>query len=123
MINKMAKYKRILIKIGTQLITDKNKNIDESIIKNIVDQVSHLIKLEMQVLIVTSGAVAVGKSILSNHKSKITISKKTLAYKQALASLGQAPLINLYSKYFEKHGLIVGQALISRGDLQIVWGI
>jgi len=118
MINKMAKYKRILIKIGTQLITDKNKNIDESIIKNIVDQVSHLIKLEMQVLIVTSGAVAVGKSILSNHKSKITISKKTLAYKQALASLGQAPLINLYSKYFEKHGLIVGQALISRGDLQ-----
>ena len=114
----MTKYKRILVKIGTQLITNKNKNIDESIIEKIVDQVSDLIKHDIQVLIVTSGAVAVGKSILSSHKSNLTTNKKSVAYKQTLASLGQAPLINLYSEYFKKHNLIVGQALISRGDLR-----
>jgi glutamate 5-kinase len=114
----MAEHKRILVKIGTQLITNKNKNIDESIIETIVDQVSILIKKNIQVLIVTSGAVASGKSILKSQKSDLNISKKTLTYKQTLASLGQAPLINLYSKYFQKHNLIVGQALISRSDLQ-----
>ena len=114
----MVEHKRILVKIGTQLITNKNKNIDESIIETIVDQVSILIKKNIQVLIVTSGAVASGKSILKSQKSDLNISKKTLTYKQTLASLGQAPLINLYSKYFQKHNLIVGQALISRSDLQ-----
>jgi|TARA_B100001750_G_scaffold167396_1_gene135875 glutamate 5-kinase len=114
----MTEHKRILVKIGTQLITNKNKNIDESIIEKIVDQVSILIKKNIQVLIVTSGAVASGKSILKTQKSDLRISKKTLTYKQTLASLGQAPLIGLYSKYFQKHNLIVGQALISRSDLQ-----
>ena len=114
----MTEHKRILVKIGTQLITNKNKNIDESIIEKIVDQVSLLIKKNIQVLIVTSGAVASGKSILKTQKSDLRISKKTLTYKQTLASLGQAPLISLYSKYFQKHNLIVGQALISRSDLQ-----
>jgi len=114
----MTEHKRILVKIGTQLITNKNKNIDESIIEKIVDQVSILIKKNIQVLIVTSGAVASGKSILKTQKSDLRISKKTLTYKQTLASLGQAPLISLYSKYFQKHNLIVGQALISRSDLQ-----
>lgn len=114
----MTEHKRILVKIGTQLITNKNKNIDESIIEKIVDQVSLLIKKNIQVLIVTSGAVASGKSILKSHKTDLNISKKTLTYKQTLASLGQAPLINLYSKYFQKHNLVVGQALISRSDLQ-----
>ena len=114
----MTEHKRILVKIGTQLITNKNKNIDESIIEKIVDQVSILIKKNIQVLIVTSGAVASGKSILKTQKSDLKISKKTLTYKQTLASLGQAPLISLYSKYFQKHNLIVGQALISRSDLQ-----
>ena len=114
----MTEHKRILVKIGTQLITNKNKNIDESIIEKIVDQVSILIKKNIQVLIVTSGAVASGKSILKTQKSDLKISKKTLTYKQTLASLGQAPLIGLYSKYFQKHNLIVGQALISRSDLQ-----
>ena len=52
----MTEHKRILVKIGTQLITNKNKNIDESIIEKIVDQVSILIKKNIQVLIVTSGA-------------------------------------------------------------------
>jgi glutamate 5-kinase len=114
----MTEHKRILVKIGTQLITNKNKNIDESIIEKIVDQVSLLIKKNIQVLIVTSGAVASGKSILKTQKTDLNISKKTLTYKQTLASLGQAPLINLYSKYFQKHNLVVGQALISRSDLQ-----
>lgn len=114
----MTEHKRILVKIGTQLITNKNKNIDESIIEKIVDQVSLLIKKNIQVLIVTSGAVASGKSILKSHKTDLNISKKPLIYKQTLASLGQAPLINLYSKYFQKHNLVVGQALISRSDLQ-----
>ena len=114
----MTEHKRILVKIGTQLITNKNKNIDESIIEKIVDQVSLLIKKNIQVLIVTSGAVASGKSILKRQKTDLNISKKTLTYKQTLASLGQAPLINLYSKYFQKHNLVVGQALISRSDLQ-----
>ena len=97
----MTEHKRILVKIGTQLITNKNKNIDESIIEKIVDQVSILIKKNIQVLIVTSGAVASGKSILKTQKSDLRISKKTLTYKQTLASLGQAPLIGLFSKYFQ----------------------
>ena len=72
----MTEHKRILVKIGTQLITNKNKNIDESIIEKIVDQVSILIKKNIQVLIVTSGAVASGKSILKTQKSDLRISKK-----------------------------------------------
>lgn len=112
-IKKLAKAKKIVIKIGSAVIVEKG-SINLSLLKGIVDDTAFLIqKLSKQVVIVSSGAVASGMSIM-NVKNK----PSNIVHQQALAAIGQPELINVYRKLFGNHGITVSQVLITADDIQ-----
>jgi glutamate 5-kinase len=102
--------KRIVIKIGTNVLTTENNRLDTSIIEHIVEQVSELVKKkDKEVIIVTSGAIAAGMQILGWEKRP-----KKINMLQAAASVGQSRLMRTYERLFREEGLNVGQILLTR---------
>ena len=105
-----SNLKRIVIKIGTNVLTTENNRFDTSIIEHIVEQVSELIKKkDKEVIIVTSGAIAAGMQILGWEKRP-----KKINMLQAAASVGQSRLMRTYERLFREEGLNVGQILLTR---------
>lgn len=101
--------KRIVIKIGSSSIT-KNGILDMRTINSIARQVSLLYRLGAEIVIVSSGAVACGRNILSL--------KDTKSSSQIAAIYGQNVLLNSWSQAFRKFNVNVGQVLISEEDLK-----
>lgn len=102
--------KRVVIKIGTNVLTSQNNRLDLSIIEHIVEQVCYLIKeRKIKVIIVTSGAIGAGMQLLGWKKRPTEISKL-----QAAASVGQSRLMRVYERLFREEGLNVGQILLTR---------
>jgi glutamate 5-kinase len=100
--------KRIVIKIGSSSIT-KNGTLNMKVMHSIASQVSLLFKLGVEVVIVSSGAVACGRKILNTNRKMSS---------QVAAIYGQNLLLNTWSKVFEKYSVHVGQVLISESDLK-----
>lgn len=104
-------YKKIVIKIGTNLLADKHSGINISWVKAIANNVSFLKKKGKDIVIVTSGAIGAGVSIL-----KLKERPKTVTGKQAVAAIGQPVLMDAYRDAFKKSGVIVGQVLLTKDD-------
>jgi glutamate 5-kinase len=109
--------KRVVVKLGTNLITGRGKGIDEATLEGLVAQVAATCRAGTEALVVTSGAVGAGREVLSKTSSPEKLQQRTVAHRQALAALGQTQLMLTYERLFDKHGIQVAQALISRGDL------
>ena len=105
------KKKRIVIKIGTAVLTDSVGILNVRVIRKLVDSVSKLLDSGAEIMIVTSGAIGAGRGRIKLHGH-------TLQHKQALASIGQAHLMNIYDSYFKKHKRLVAQILLTRDDLE-----
>ena len=105
----MPRGKRIVVKCGTQLLTTPS-GLDEVYIEQIAAQIAALMQDEVEVVLVTSGAVAAGRAALHLRGNQ-------LITRQVLAAVGQAPLIARYATAFTEHGITVAQALLSRADL------
>jgi len=99
--------KRVVIKIGSQLL-EKDGSIDEGFINNLADNIKKLHSQDREVIIVSSGAILAGTKKLGLKKKP-----KTITEKQAVASVGQAYLIQIYDKLFSKNGLTIGQILLT----------
>ncbi|MCU0847979.1 MAG: glutamate 5-kinase [Spirochaetes bacterium] len=110
--NLLKHVKKIVVKIGTSSITEKD-GISIKKISGFVDDVDRLIKKGYRLVIVTSGAIATGATTLGRKRDSITIPEK-----QALASVGQVILINEYRKHFDKKGIKVGQILLTEDDVK-----
>jgi glutamate 5-kinase len=106
---KLKNKKKIVIKVGTSSLTNEDGSISNEKIKNLVRVISSLNNTERQVVLVTSGAIAVGCSRMG-----LTQKPRDLARKQALAAIGQAELIRLYEKYFDEYSQIVAQVLLTK---------
>src|SRR4051812_5804645 len=108
-----AHYKRVVVKIGSNVLTQNDGLPDISRIKNITGQIASLRKRGMEVILVSSGAVASGRSLIS-------VSDKTdaIAARQLLAAVGQVKLINTYSTLFEAHQLLCAQVLVTKEDFR-----
>lgn len=105
-------FKKIVLKIGSSLLCSEDSSIDRKRVFDIADQVSDLIKNEdKEVVIVSSGAVAFGMSVLG-LKSR----PKELSYLQAVASIGQHELMNVYGRSFKERHLNCGQVLLTWED-------
>ncbi|NQT33144.1 MAG: glutamate 5-kinase [Candidatus Omnitrophica bacterium] len=105
------KKKRITIKVGTRVLTDKSNRIDQRIIKSLADQVSDLMDDGIEVIIVTSGAIGAGLGLLTLQKKG-----RSLSEMQAIASIGQNHLMDIYNRYFNKRGYNTGQILLTQED-------
>ncbi|MBI2464218.1 glutamate 5-kinase [Candidatus Peregrinibacteria bacterium] len=107
------KKKRIVIKIGTNLITTEDCSLDTKFLSNLVEQIATLVKKGFSITIVTSGAVACGRKIIPLKKET-----KFIPYRQVLASVGQSVLMHHYLSLFGKYGITVAQVLLTNFDFQ-----
>jgi glutamate 5-kinase len=105
-------YRRIVAKFGTSLLTAGTSRLNMERMADLVDQISQLHNQGVEVIIVTSGAIASGR-----EKLGLTKKAKGVALKQVLASVGQSRLMNIYEELFNRHNIIVGQALLTKSVL------
>ncbi len=104
--------KRIVVKIGTSLITEEAK-ISRRRIERLVGDIAELIEQKYQVVVVSSGAISAGSGALGKKREHLSIPEK-----QAMAAVGQSILMDEYRKCFRKHGREVGQILLTEDDVK-----
>tara|TARA_B100000029_G_scaffold197568_2_gene195680 strand:- start:284 stop:1084 length:801 start_codon:yes stop_codon:yes gene_type:complete len=110
MINK--KIKKIVIKIGSSLVADyKNGSLKINWINSFINDLFFLVKKKIKIIIVSSGAIAIGRKKIGFYKKKLN-----LAEQQASASVGQIYLIENYKKIFKKKGIEISQVLLTLDD-------
>lgn len=103
---------RIAVKIGSNVLTRKDGTLDVTRMSALVDQVAELHKQGIQIILVSSGAVASGRSEL---KGKVNTEKlETVDQRQLFSAVGQAKLINKYYELFRDHGISCGQVLTTK---------
>lgn len=107
-----AKMRRLVIKIGSALLTSGGRGLDTTRIRDWVTQMALLRSHSIEVLLVSSGAVAEGMSRLGWK-----VRPHTLHELQAAASVGQMGLVHTYESLFEEHGLHTAQVLLTHDDL------
>src|SRR5438046_2171189 len=107
------KVKRLVVKIGTSLLTRDGGHLDSRRMAGYVRELAGLRKAGVDVLLVTSGAIAAGTGELGwNHKPH------AMGQKQAAAAVGQPRLMETYRQLFRKRGVRVAQLLLTREDLE-----
>ncbi|RWY54101.1 glutamate 5-kinase [Mucilaginibacter gilvus] len=106
-------YRRVIIKIGSNVITGPNGLPDTERIAHLVDQIAAIKKHGTEVILVSSGAVASGRSLIN-----VTDKYDAVATRQLLASIGQVKLINTYSNLFEKFKILCSQVLVTKEDFR-----
>jgi glutamate 5-kinase len=104
---------RLVVKLGTGVLTDTQKKPDMAQLRQLVAQVAGQRKAGLEVVLVTSGAVGAGMGVLGHSKRP-----KELAELQACAAVGQSRLMTTYEQLFAEHGLAVAQVLLTHDDLQ-----
>jgi len=105
-------YKRIVIKLGTNLLTGGSGKLDMRVMADLARQVAQLHSSQYEIILVSSGAVAAGR-----QKLGIENKMKDIPFKQVMASVGQNHLMHTYDELFAKYGITVAQALLTRSDL------
>lgn len=106
--------KRVIIKIGTGLLTAEIGQVNPQRIQMIADQIMLLYNRGIEIVIVSSGAIGLGMGQL--HLKKRPTDLATL---QACAAIGQTILIENWQKAFDIHNISVAQLLLTRGDMQL----
>jgi len=104
-------YNKIVIKIGSSLLCRKTKAIDSALVDSVAAQIAVLRKDGKEVILVSSGAIALGMSVLG-----LSDRPKELSYLQAAAAVGQNELMNVYREAFNKKGLNCAQVLLTWDD-------
>ncbi len=110
--NRAAHYRRVVVKAGSGLLTRDGGRLDVDRMEALVEQISRLHIEGLEVMLVTSGAVAAGRHVLDVRKAG-----RTLPDRQVLAAVGQGRLMHVYEQLFGRHDIVVAQALLSRSDL------
>ena len=101
------------IKIGSNVLTDSQGLLDQTRIEKLVLQIARVKKTGYDVVLISSGAVAAGRSVYNPHH-KID----AVGLRQMWSSLGQVRLIEAYSQLFKDQGLICSQVLVTRDDFR-----
>ncbi len=104
---------RVVIKLGTGVLTDSKKQADVAQLEQLVGQIARLRKRGLDVVVVTSGAVGAGMGVLGHTKRPME-----LAELQACAAVGQSRLMASYERLFAQFGISVAQVLLTHDDLE-----
>ena len=107
-----AHYHRIVVKLGTNLLTGGTGHLDLEVMANLVSQVAQLHQQGREIIIVSSGAIAAGR-----EKLGLTKERKDIPFRQVLASVGQSRLMYFYEQLFARYGITVAQALLTKADM------
>ena len=105
--------KIIIVKIGSSLLVDDNKKIRKKWLSTFAKDIKKLKSKNKKVIIVSSGAIALGCKKMNYNKKNIKLDKS-----QAIASIGQIELMNLFSQTFTKYKLNISQILLTLEDTE-----
>jgi len=108
----LSKVHRLVLKIGSQVLTAKSRSLSQTVFDRLGREVSAVKKKGYEVVIVSSGAIAAGMSRLD-----LSEKPKTIPQKQASAAIGQSALMWNYERAFTFYGAKVAQVLLTRDDL------
>lgn len=104
--------KRVVVKVGTSTLTHANGQLNLERMERLVRELADLHNRDIEVVLVSSGAIGTGANRMGLKKIP-----KTLPEKQALAAIGQGRLLHMYEKFFADYGKTVAQVLLTREDL------
>ena len=107
------KFKKIVIKIGSSILVDERGNPKKIWLQEFANDIKSLIAKKKQIVIVSSGAIAMGCEYLKIKKNGLKIDKS-----QAVASIGQIELMNFYKKTFDKSKIKISQILLTLDDTE-----
>ena len=109
----LAAAKRIVVKVGSALLVGP-EGADRAWLAGFAADVARLRARGQQVLVVSSGAVALGR-----RRLKLTKRSLTLPEKQAAAAAGQSALMHAWEEALEPHGIVAAQVLLTRDDTEV----
>lgn len=112
MTSQIKKYGRIIIKIGTNVITKEDGHLDIPRLQSLVSQIVSLKNAKRDVLVVTSGAIGAGMAKLGLKEKPID-----MVLKQASAAVGQSSLMHYYEEFFSRYNQRTAQVLLTQDDL------
>ena len=105
--------KKVVIKIGSSLLINKSKKIRQKWLTEFSKDIKQLLSQNKKIIIVSSGAIAIGCKKLNIDKKNLKLDKS-----QAIASIGQIELMNLFSKTFSKNNINISQILLTLDDTE-----
>lgn len=110
----------IVIKVGSSLLTDHNAEdgFSSQTLEMLAQEIHNLMDSGKKVVLVSSGAVSTGRNLVSSKYKQKLNPTPNLSRKQALAAIGQAPLMGRYADLFWEHKIPVAQILITARDFQ-----
>lgn len=103
------RYNKITVKVGSNVLTSPDGTLNEKNMQHLVDQIAQLHNNGVEVVLVSSGAVAAGRNIVDPQKKLDTV-----ASRQLWSAVGQVKLINRYSEYFQKYNINCAQVLTTK---------
>jgi len=107
-----SRFQLIVVKAGTNVLTGGSDSLDLGMMTLLVEQMADLHQVGVEVLLVTSGAIASGVQVLAIDRQREDIPSR-----QALAAVGQSRLMHTYEQLFQDHSITVAQALLSRENI------
>ena len=108
----VAQARRVVVKVGSSSLTTAAGGIDPTRIRRLADVLASVRSRGVEVVLVSSGAIAAGLAPLG-----LTKRPRSLATQQAAASVGQGLLAHRYQEEFDRHGLVTGQVLLTVDDV------
>ena len=108
-----SRFRRVVVKAGSSLLTHGGERVNDGVIDSLVLQIADLHSRGIEVILVSSGAVAAGRTEVAVPRAGIDV-----PLKQVLAAVGQGLLLHRYKRAFENHDIRVAQALLTRSDLE-----
>jgi len=103
------RYKKITVKVGSNVLTKADGTLNDANISHLVDQIAFLHQNGVEIVLVSSGAVAAGRGEIGNGKKLDTVSAR-----QLWSAVGQVILINKYAEAFKKYGMSCAQVLTTK---------
>ena len=102
-------FTRVAVKVGSNVLTRRDGTLDVTRMSALVDQIAELYKSGVEIILISSGAVASGRSEVSPQKKLDSVDQR-----QLFSAVGQAKLINRYYELFREHNIPVGQVLTTK---------
>ncbi|WP_309082662.1 glutamate 5-kinase [Chelativorans sp.] len=109
----LTSYRRVTVKIGSALLVDRTTGLKREWLAALVDDIARLAASGTEVLVVSSGAIALGRTVLGLGRRTLRLEES-----QAAAAVGQIALAGAWSGELGRHGLISGQVLVTLGDTE-----
>jgi glutamate 5-kinase len=108
----LSSARRVVVKVGTAVVCNAEQEFDQQLVSALAASIANLVRDGRQVVLVSSGAVALGAAQLKVHRSRLRDASIT----RACAAVGQCKLMEAYAEAFRPHGLTPAQVLVTEDD-------